>query len=241
MKVTTPQEEDASGGDRGAKVSRGPGEDLGARRLQAEEEAVRLLEEENELRRRRNALERARLTKEETRSTTVDGGGTGAEAETDRGTLEVRPARTFPLAPVDGRRRVCVGCSGSVAAVKTAQLVRELVETHGIFVDLVLTDAGKFFQSVTYNGSQGWTELSRLGHPFASPAIEHTWTSASPSQPLQPRNIHGPVCMLDSRSYGPRMVARDAWSGWTVTNGTITVQSGIRFSTSTSPNGTASC
>lgn len=62
----------------------------------------------------------------------------------------------------DGKRRVCVGCSGSVAAVKLGEIVRRLVEDHGCFVDVVLTRSGAFFQSVGYNGTQGWAELDRL-------------------------------------------------------------------------------
>ena len=48
--------------------------------------------------------------------------------------------------PNDGKKRVCLAASGSVAAVKVPQLVEQLLET-GAYVDLVLTRAAAFFQA----------------------------------------------------------------------------------------------
>ena len=50
-------------------------------------------------------------------------------ATDERGSAAQPPSKR--VATNDGRRRVCIGCSGSVAAVKAAQLVLELIETHG--------------------------------------------------------------------------------------------------------------
>eukprot|EP00620_Florenciella_sp_RCC1587_P008540 CAMPEP_0182596860 /NCGR_PEP_ID=MMETSP1324-20130603/85075_1 /TAXON_ID=236786 /ORGANISM="Florenciella sp., Strain RCC1587" /LENGTH=121 /DNA_ID=CAMNT_0024814569 /DNA_START=16 /DNA_END=378 /DNA_ORIENTATION=- len=77
-------------------------------------------------------------------------------ATDERGSATQPPSKR--VATNDGRRRVCIGCSGSVAAVKAAQLVLELIETHGIYVDLVMTKSGRFFQSVEYRGARGWGE-----------------------------------------------------------------------------------
>jgi hypothetical protein len=55
-----------------------------------------------------------------------------------------------------------VVCSGSVAAVKVAELVRILIEEHKVFVDLVLSRSGNFFQDVEYRDSTGRRLLERL-------------------------------------------------------------------------------
>mmetsp|Transcript_74927 Transcript_74927/g.150653 ORF Transcript_74927/g.150653 Transcript_74927/m.150653 type:complete len:276 (+) Transcript_74927:42-869(+) len=62
----------------------------------------------------------------------------------------------------DGRRRIMVVCTGSVAAVKAAELVRILIEDHQVFVDLVLTKSASFFQDVDYNGCKGRSLITRL-------------------------------------------------------------------------------
>eukprot|EP00967_Tisochrysis_lutea_P135183 scaffold239528_cov35-Tisochrysis_lutea.AAC.2 len=58
-------------------------------------------------------------------------------------------------------RRVCLGVSGSVAAVKTPELCAALLDS-GVSVDLVLTEpALKLLHSV-YRGERPWEQLSRL-------------------------------------------------------------------------------
>jgi len=55
-----------------------------------------------------------------------------------------------------------VVCTGPVATVKVAELVRILIEEHKAFVDLVLSKSGNFFQDVEYHGSTGRKLLERL-------------------------------------------------------------------------------
>ena len=66
------------------------------------------------------------------------------------------------VATADGKRRVCVVCTGSVAAVKAAPLCRALIEALGVRVDLVLTRAAEHFQGVDYKGRKGWKDLREL-------------------------------------------------------------------------------
>lgn len=67
----------------------------------------------------------------------------------------------------DGRRRVLVVCTGSVAAVKTAELVRLLIEDYQVSVDLILTKSGDFFQGVEYSGKKGAEMLDELKERFS--------------------------------------------------------------------------
>jgi hypothetical protein len=63
-----------------------------------------------------------------------------------------RAAAAPPRAcPNDGKPRVCLGATGSVAAVKVPELVALLLEA-GAYVDLVLTRSAAFFQGVTCRG-----------------------------------------------------------------------------------------
>jgi hypothetical protein len=76
----------------------------------------------------------------------------------------------------DGKNRILVVCTGSVAAVKAAELVRALLEEHKLSVDLVLTKSADFFQSVEYKGSNGRVLLENLErtHPAnaEAPSLE---------------------------------------------------------------------
>ena len=71
-----------------------------------------------------------------------------------------------PRICLDGKRRVCVAASGSVAAVKIGEIVSRLVK-HGLYVDLVLTRSAAHFQSVAYpsrvtGDTYGWDTIERL-------------------------------------------------------------------------------
>ena len=77
-----------------------------------------------------------------------------------------RPAPAAAAAPArpcpnDGKPRVCLGATGSVAAVKLPELV-ELLLDGGAYVDLVLTRSAAFFQGVTYRGEAPSAHLARL-------------------------------------------------------------------------------
>jgi phosphopantothenoylcysteine decarboxylase len=61
----------------------------------------------------------------------------------------------------DGKPRICLGATGSVAAVKVPELVELLVDA-GAYVDLVLSRAAAFFQGVTYRGETPAARLARL-------------------------------------------------------------------------------
>lgn len=61
----------------------------------------------------------------------------------------------------DGKRRILVMASGSVAAVKVPELVEKLIN-QGFYIDLVLTRAGGFFLGVEYRGERGWDAVGRL-------------------------------------------------------------------------------
>eukprot|EP01052_Picozoa_sp_SAG31_P019980 SAG31_NODE_1482_length_8175_cov_4.484398_1_plen_132_part_00 len=45
---------------------------------------------------------------------------------------------------IDGKPRVCIGASGSIAAVKTPEIVEKLISA-GVHVDLVVTKPADFF------------------------------------------------------------------------------------------------
>lgn len=79
-----------------------------------------------------------------------------------RRSRERRRKQPTRRAQLDGHRRVCVVCTGSVAAVKAAALCRELIDTLGVRVDLVLTHAAEHFQGCTYRGETGWNALEAL-------------------------------------------------------------------------------
>lgn len=61
----------------------------------------------------------------------------------------------------DGKPRVCLCASGSVAAVKVPELA-ELLMQKQIRVDVVLTEAAAFFQKVDYKGTTPWSKLEAL-------------------------------------------------------------------------------
>ena len=62
----------------------------------------------------------------------------------------------------DGHRRVLLIVTGSVAAVKAADLIESLMCCHGLHVDLVLTHSGDFFQTILYKGKRGIDRLAVL-------------------------------------------------------------------------------
>jgi len=61
----------------------------------------------------------------------------------------------------DGKDRVCLCASGSVAAVKVPDLAEQLVKKQ-IHVDILLTEAAAFFQTVDYKGTTPWSKLQAL-------------------------------------------------------------------------------
>jgi len=61
----------------------------------------------------------------------------------------------------DGTLRVCLAVSGSVAAVKAAELASRLID-NSVHVDLVITRAGAHFQGVAYQGRKGWDTIEAL-------------------------------------------------------------------------------
>ena len=75
------------------------------------------------------------------------------------------------------RFRACVCVSGSVAAVKTPELVRALLQ-RGVSVDLVLTDAAHSLLRASYQSSIPLAQLERLEHQCKAQAklVQHAPT-----------------------------------------------------------------
>ena len=69
--------------------------------------------------------------------------------------------------------RVCLGVSGSVAAVKTPEIAAALLAA-GADVDLVVTEAAYSLLQAQYRGEQPWAQLQALvaSHPEPSPPAE---------------------------------------------------------------------
>lgn len=69
--------------------------------------------------------------------------------------------------------RVCLGVSGSVAAVKTPEIAAALLAA-GADVDLVVTEAAYSLLQAHYRGEQPWAQLQALvaSHPEPSPPAE---------------------------------------------------------------------
>ena len=72
-----------------------------------------------------------------------------------------RPAGASRLCVNDGKPRICLGATGSVAAVKIPELVKLLLDA-GAYVDLVLTRAAAFFLDVKYRDDTPGARLARL-------------------------------------------------------------------------------
>eukprot|EP00962_Isochrysis_galbana_P035940 scaffold12353_cov119-Isochrysis_galbana.AAC.4 len=62
--------------------------------------------------------------------------------------------------------RVCLGVSGSVAAVKTPEICLALLQ-QGVCVDVVVTEAAVKLLSATYRGAQPWEQLTALAAQYA--------------------------------------------------------------------------
>ena len=73
----------------------------------------------------------------------------------------------------DAATRVCLGVSGSVAAVKTPEIAAALLAA-GADVDLVVTEAAYSLLQAQYRGEQPWAQLQALvaSHPEPSPPAE---------------------------------------------------------------------
>lgn len=69
-----------------------------------------------------------------------------------------RPAKSSAN---DGKRRVVLAVTGSVAAVKCPDIVEGLLQ-HGVYVDVVFTESGLFFQNVEYKGVKPSQKLAGL-------------------------------------------------------------------------------
>ena len=65
------------------------------------------------------------------------------------------------FAEADPLPRVCLGVTGSVAAVKTAQLCDALIE-RGLYIDVVVTKAASHFLGVDYKGSKPIDRMNEL-------------------------------------------------------------------------------
>ena len=71
------------------------------------------------------------------------------------------------------RQSICVGVSGSVAAVKAPDIAAALLAA-GVDVDLVVTEAAHSLMQAQYRGEQPWAKLQALAasHPRLSPPQE---------------------------------------------------------------------
>ena len=78
-----------------------------------------------------------------------------------------------PPRMADAATRVCLGVSGSVAAVKTPEIAAALLAA-GADVDLVVTEAAYSLLQAQYRGEQPWAQLQALvaSHPEPSPPAE---------------------------------------------------------------------
>jgi phosphopantothenoylcysteine decarboxylase len=63
--------------------------------------------------------------------------------------------------------RVCLGVSGSVAAVKTPEICIALLQ-QGVSVDVVLTESAVKLLRATYRGAQPWEQLTALAAQYAA-------------------------------------------------------------------------
>jgi hypothetical protein len=73
----------------------------------------------------------------------------------------IRPRRKPQSSANDGKRRVALAVTGSVASIKAPQIAAALVR-EGLYVDVVLTGAGSFFQNVLYKGELPGDQLRTL-------------------------------------------------------------------------------
>lgn len=72
-----------------------------------------------------------------------------------------RAAAATALCINDGKPRICLGATGSVAAVKIPELVKLLLDA-GAYVDLILSRAAAFFLGVKYRDDTPGARLARL-------------------------------------------------------------------------------
>jgi len=84
-------------------------------------------------------------------------------------------APTAAVAPLPPNLSVCLGVSGSVAAVKAPELASALLRA-GASVDVVLTEPAHALLQASYRGAQPWAALEAL-------AAEHAPDGARPSRP----------------------------------------------------------
>lgn len=113
------------------------------------------------------------------------------------GPRRLRVFRRARVALQDGRRRVLVVCTGSVAAVKTPEIVRSLIEDHGVYVDLILTRSGEHFMGVEYKGHVGWELLNRIDHQSAGDGTRKLEVWRDEDEWADYRRIGDPVLHID--------------------------------------------
>ena len=96
---------------------------------------------------------------------------------------------TRPPPPVMPRQSICVGVSGSVAAVKAPDIAAALLAA-GVDVDLVVTEAAHSLMQAQYRGEQPWAKLQalaashlRLSPPQESSSRKRARKGASESTP----------------------------------------------------------
>lgn len=83
-----------------------------------------------------------------------------------------------PIAQFHEHPSVCLGVSGSIAVVKTLEIVSGLLD-HGVSVDVVVTESAYKLMQATYHGAQPWGRLLSLAAASQEHAAATTTRAAT--------------------------------------------------------------